>query len=137
MSSPVNRTYHKVVFIIPVLQMRKVRRRFLNLPLGEFGVEKPHESIACSFPPGNSQSWDVTRSWIVLEDKVPWEDRWDPLNKGQTHKVLQISESQCQTPLGVTVWYCIVQYNHLSTGRDHLLYSFTQKQEVILFFYKW
>ena len=58
MSSPVHRTHHKVVFIIPVLQMRKVRMRFLRLPLGEVEVENPilPESIACSFPPGNVQN---------------------------------------------------------------------------------
>ena len=49
--------------------------------------------------------------------------------------LLQITESQCQTPLGVTVWdFYVCNKITLVLVGGHLLYSFTQKQGVILFF---
>lgn len=95
----------------------------------ELGLRNPirPESFARSFLPGNGQSWDVARSWVVCKAEVPWQDS---LWKGRAHSIVTDFWISCQTPLGVTVWCTLpLQHNQPGVVRESVAIASAQKQE--------
>lgn len=114
--------YHKVVFIIPVLQMRKLRIRLLNLSSGEVRVEKSHSSwIRClCFPTWKYPELRCCKELsCILKAELPWQYRWDLTLEGSGswhwYRFLNPSATHLLVWLFGTFY---IQHNQPSTVRE-------------------